>query len=367
MAPRDPYQVLGVSKDASAAEIKKAYRALARELHPDRNRDEGSEDRFKDVQAAYDILSDPEKRKAYDRFGAEGPSAFPGGQGRWENVDLGDLSDLLGSFGSFFGRGGGAQGRRRPQPERGEDLETRVHISFDDALEGAQIRVPVELETVCETCGGTGAEPGTTPLTCPDCRGSGTLSDSHGLFALSQPCPRCRGNGTVIESPCRTCAGTGRERVRRRYSVSIPAGARDGTRVRLKGKGGPGRAGGPPGDLFVRVEVEPSTLYERRGSDLVLDVPVTYAEAVLGASVEIPTPGGPVALKVPPGTEAGKLLRVRGRGVPKLGAPETRGDLLARIRVTVPPSLTKAERDALEAYGKVSRERPRERFARAAT
>jgi molecular chaperone DnaJ len=365
MAPRDPYQVLGVAKDASDADIKKAYRKLARELHPDRNPEAGAEDRFKDVQAAYDILSDPEKRSAYDRFGATGPSGFPGGQGRWETVDLGDLSDLLGSFGSFFGRGPAAPRGHRP-PERGADVETRVRISFDDALEGARIRVPVDVETACEACGGTGAEPGTAPVVCPDCHGSGVHADRQGLFALSHPCRRCRGNGTIIEKPCRTCGGTGRERSRKRYAVNVPPGARDGTRIRLKGKGEPGSAGGPNGDLLVRLDVEPSPLYERRGADLLLDVPVTYPEAALGATVEIPTPEGPVALKVPAGTEAGKLLRVKGRGVPTPGGPETRGDLLARIRVTVPSSLTKAEREALEAYGKVLREQPRQRFVRGA-
>ncbi len=364
MAPRDPYDVLGVSKSASDDEIKKAYRKLARELHPDRNPDDASaEERFKDIQAAYDILSDPEKRQAYDRFGAAGPA----GQGfgpegaRWENVDLGDLSDILGSFGSFFGRG--QQRASRTRPERGADLESRVRISFEDALGGVQIRVPVEVQTACHVCGGSGAEPGTAPRTCPDCQGSGVISDSQGLFALSHPCPRCRGNGVIVEKPCQNCRGTGRERVTRRYQVKVPAGAKDGTRIRLKGKGEPGGAGGPPGDLFVRVEVEPSPLYERRGSDLVLEVPVTYPEAALGASVEIPTPDGPVALKVPSGSESGKLLRVKGRGAPKLNGGG-RGDLLARLVVTVPKKLTKAEKEALEAYRSASREQPRQHLAR---
>ncbi len=217
MAPRNPYDVLGVGKNASDDEIKKAYRKLARELHPDRNPDDATaEERFKDVQAAYDILSDKEKREAYDRFGEAGPGG-PQGFGpdgvRFENVDLGDLSDLLGNFGSFFGRG---QRAARPRPERGADLESRVRISFDDALEGVQIRVPVELETACHVCGGSGAEPGTAPRTCPDCHGSGVISDSQGLFALSHPCPRCRGNGVIVDTPCNACHGSGRERVTRR-------------------------------------------------------------------------------------------------------------------------------------------------------
>ncbi len=363
---RNPYEVLGVAKNAGADEIKKAYRKLARLHHPDRNPDDTqAEERFKELQDAYDLLSDPEKREQYDRFGAAGSAGGfgPGGQNvRYENVDLGDLSDLFGRFGGIFG--GGTQQRARPRPQKGSDLEARVRISFDDALAGVQVRVPVEIEAVCHTCSGTGAEPGTLPKTCPQCQGSGVVSDSHGLFALSQPCPRCRGNGVIVEKPCRTCRGTGRERVTKRYLVKVPPGAKDGTRIRVKGKGEPGANGGPAGDLWVRVEVEPSPLYERRGADLVLEVPVTYAEAALGSTVEIPTPDGPVALKVPAGTESGKLLRVKGRGAPKLKGGG-RGDLLARVKVTVPGKLTKAEKEALEAFQKVSRENPRERvFAR---
>jgi molecular chaperone DnaJ len=361
---RDPYEALGVTKTASGDEIKKAYRKLAREYHPDRNPgDDKAEERFKEIQGAYDLLADPEKRKQFDRFGQNGPGSFgaggfgPGaGQGGWQNVDLGDI---FGQFGDIFGRGG--RRAQQPRPERGHDLETSVRISFDEALEGVQVRVPVEIDTACHVCGGTGAEPGTAPRTCPECNGSGVVSDSHGLFALSQPCPRCRGNGVIVETPCRNCRGSGRERVTRRYAVKIPAGAKDGTKVRLKGKGEPGRNGGPAGDLFVRVEVEPSPLYERRGADLVLDVPVTYPEAALGATVQIPTPDGPVALKVPAGTESGKLLRVKGRGAPRLKGGG-RGDLLARVKVTVPQKLTKAEKDALEEYRKTSREQPRDRF-----
>jgi molecular chaperone DnaJ len=361
---RDPYEVLGVAKTATDDEIKKAYRKLARENHPDRNDgDAQAEERFKEVQSAYDLLSDPEKRKQYDTIGAAGPS-MGGGYGpsaggfRFETADF-DLSDLLG--GMF---GGGRAGRRtQARAERGVDLESRVRLSFEDALRGATVRVPVEVETACHVCGGTRAEPGTAPKTCPDCGGSGIVSDAQGLFALSRPCPRCRGNGAIVDTPCGACRGTGRERVTKRYQVKVPPGARDGTRIRLKGKGEPGLNGGPAGDLYVVVEVEPSPLYERRGVDLVLDVPVTYPEAALGATVEIPTPDGPVALKVPSGSENGKLLRVKGRGAPKLKG-SGRGDLLARVRVTVPQKLSKAEKEALEAYRKASRERPRDRFER---
>jgi molecular chaperone DnaJ len=358
MAERDPYEVLGVSRTASAAEIKKAYRKLARQHHPDANKgDEQAEERFKEVQAAYDLLSDPEKRQQYDAFGRAGAGAGQFQNVRFEQADF-DFSDLLGGLGNIFG--GGRAARGRPRPERGADLESRVRLSFDDALRGVTIRVPVEVETACHRCGGSRAEPGTSPRTCPDCNGTGVIADSQGLFALSRPCPRCRGNGVIVDTPCTACRGSGRERVTRRYQVKVPAGARDGTRIRLKGKGEPGRNGGPAGDLFVVVEVEPSSLYERRGADLLLDVPVTYPEAALGATVEIPTPEGPVALKVPAGSEHGKLLRVKGRGAPKLKGGG-KGDLLARVRVTVPQKLGKAEKEALEGYRKVLKERPRER------
>jgi molecular chaperone DnaJ len=361
---RSPYEVLGVPKTASDDEVKKAYRKLARDYHPDRNPGDGdAEERFKDVQAAYDVLSDPEKRRAYDTFGeagagGAGPGGFPGGV-RFEEFSFGDIGDLLGGM---FG-GGGARQRSR-QPVRGDDLETRVRISFEDSLKGVQVRVPVESDAVCSACHGTGAEPGTSPVVCPECGGRGVVSDSQGLFAFSQPCPRCQGNGTIVETPCKTCRGTGRERKQKRYSVKIPAGAKSGTRVRLKGRGEPGRYGGPSGDLHVVVEVEPSPLFERRGSDLVLDVPVTYGEAALGSTVQIPTPDGPVALKIPAGTEGGKLLRVKGRGAPHLKG-HGRGDLLARVKVTVPKKLSKPEQEALEGYVKVSRENPRERFVEA--
>ena len=358
---RSPYDVLGVPKTATDDDVKKAYRKLARENHPDANQgDAAAEERFKEIQGAYDLLSDAEKRKQFDAFGANGArGGGPAGPGTggfaYENVDL---SDLLGQFGGIFGRGGGR--RARPQPERGADLESRVRLAFEDALAGAQVRVPVEIDAPCHTCHGTGAEPGTAPVTCPQCGGSGTVSDSHGLFALSQPCPRCRGNGVIVEKPCKTCRGAGHERVTRRYAVKIPAGAKDGTRVRLKGKGEPGVNGGPAGDLFVIASVDASPLYERRDADLVLEVPLTYPEATLGATVEIPTPDGPVNLKVPAGTESGKLLRVKGRGAPKLKGGG-KGDLLARIKVTVPQKLTKAEKEALEGFDKVLRERPRDR------
>jgi molecular chaperone DnaJ len=360
--PKSPYDTLGVSKGASAEEIKKAYRKLARENHPDRNPgSEAAEDRFKEVQGAYDILSDPEKRKQYDRFGTANGRPGPGARPSDFNVDFGEsfnIGDLGDLFGGIFG-GGRAGTRARSAAERGADIEAEVRLSFEDSLKGLETRIPVEVEAACRECGGSGAKPGTAPRICPECNGRGVKAESQGLFALSQPCPRCRGNGTVIDQPCERCHGSGRERRTKRYTVRIPAGVKDGTRIRLKGKGEPGSGGGPPGDLHVVTRVAESPLYSRRGSDLVVDVPVTYPEAALGATVEVPTPEGPISLKVPAGSQEGKLLRVRGRGAPKLNA-SGRGDLLARVRVNVPSKLTKAEREALEQLRKVSRHNPRE-------
>ena len=350
---RNLYESLGVPKNASGDEIKKAYRKLAREHHPDRNPgDTAAEERFKEVQTAYDVLSDPDKRKQYDAFGSANgrPGPGRGGQGDFR-VDLGDF-DLGDIFGGLFGRGGRTQAR--PRAERGADVEAVVNLSFEDSLRGIETRIPVDIVAACHTCAGTGARPGTAPKICPECNGRGVTSESQGLFALSQPCPRCRGNGTVIEEPCETCGGLGRERRTKRYTVKIPAGVRDGTRIRLKEKGEPGFGGGPAGDLIVVTRVADSPVYARRGDDLVVEVPITYPDAALGTTVEVPTPGGPVSLKVPAGSEGGKLLRIRGRGAPRLKG-SGRGDVLARLLVSVPKKVTKKERELLEELRKVTR------------
>ena len=350
---KDLYETLGVATGASQDEIKKAYRKLARQYHPDANPgDSSAEERFKEVQHAYDVLSDPEKRKQYDRFGAaNGRGGFGPGGVNFEGFDFADLGDLGDIFGGLFG------GRGRAQPQRGQrgsDLEVEVRLSFEDSLKGVETTIPVQLDTACRECGGSGAKPGTAPILCPECKGRGVKADSQGLFALSQPCPRCRGNGTVIEKPCKTCRGSGRERVQKTFQVKIPAGAKDGTRIRLKGRGELGRNGGPPGDLYVVARVAGSPLYERRGADLVVDVPVSYADAALGASVEVPTPEGAISLKVPAGSQPGKLLKVKGRGAPKLDG-RGKGDLLARVKLTVPDKVSKKERELLEELRKVSR------------
>jgi molecular chaperone DnaJ len=357
------YDTLGVAKNASQDEIKKAYRKLARQYHPDKNPgDAAAETKFKEVQAAYDVLSDPDKRKQYDALGNGRVTGGPGGAPfdvDFGNIDFGDLGDL---FGGLFGRGtrGGRSGR--PTAQKGADVEAAVNLSFEDSLKGLQTQIPVELETACSKCGGTGAQPGTAPVICPECNGRGVKAESQGLFSLAQPCPRCRGNGTVIEQPCDQCRGSGRERRTKRYTVKIPAGVKDGTRIRLKGKGEAGFAGGPAGDLYVVTRVAPSRLYERRGeADLVVDVPVTYAEAALGSSVEVPSPyGDRLSVKVPAGSETGKLLKLKGHGAPRLKSG-SKGDLLARLRVTVPKKLTKKQKELLEEYARATGEAPREK------
>jgi molecular chaperone DnaJ len=341
--PSSLYEVLGVSKNASADEIKKAYRKLVREVHPDRN--PGNEERFKEVQGAYDVLSDPEKRKQYDRFGSANGQQGSGGGTTFDFSDF-DLGDI---FGGIFGRGGNRQQSQRGQ--RGNDVEVEVRVSFEDALRGVQTTVPVQLELACHTCHGTGAAPGTAPKQCPECHGTGVVATSQGLFALQQPCPRCRGMGSIVETPCPTCRGAGRERRTKRYTVKIPAGVKDGTRIKLKGKGEAGFGGAAAGDLYVVTRVEPSKIYERRGDDLVVVVPVSFPTAALGGTVEVPTPGGPVSLKIPAGTEDGKLLRIKGRGAPRLKG-DGQGDVLARVRIEVPKRINKKQRELLEQLGK---------------
>jgi len=340
------YEVLGVSKNASHDELKKAYRKLVREVHPDRN--PGSEERFKEVQGAYDVLSDPEKRKQYDRFGSADGQPGPGSGTTFDFGDF-DLGDI---FGGLFNRGG--RGEAQPQRgQRGNDVEVEVRVSFEDALRGVQTTVPVQLELACHTCHGTGAAPGTAPTTCPQCNGTGTVATSQGLFALQQPCPRCHGMGSIVETPCPTCRGSGRERRTKRFTVKIPAGVKDGTRIKLKGKGEAGYGGASAGDLYVITRVEPSSVYERRGDDLVVTVPVSYSTAALGGTVEAPTPDGAVSLKIPSGTEDGKLLRIKGRGAPRLKG-DGKGDVLARVRIQVPKKVSKKQRELLEQLDRTS-------------
>jgi molecular chaperone DnaJ len=361
------YETLGVPKGASADEIKKAYRKLARKYHPDANPgDAAAEAKFKEINEAHDVLSDPEKRKQYDTFGqsfrpGQGPTGFEGFDMRTatEGFDLGDL------FGGLFARGGRAGGTREPRQMRGADVEVAVRISFEDALHGATVKVPVAKANACSACHGSGAAPGTAPTICPECKGRGVTSESQGFFSLSHTCRRCGGAGTVIENPCGVCGGSGRVRSTKTYQVRIPAGVKNGTRIKVKGKGEAAPRGGEPGDLYVVTQVEESGLFQRRGDDLVVDVPVTFAEASIGAEVELPTPDGKrVKVKVPGGSTDGKTLRVKSHGAPKLNGGGT-GDLLVRLRIAVPSKLSKQERETLEKLDELQRSshgNPRDRL-----
>jgi molecular chaperone DnaJ len=351
---KDYYKALGVSQSATEQEIRRAYRKLAKQHHPDAN--PGSEDRFKEISAAYDVLSDAEKRREYDEVRRLGP--VPGGFGAGDGSGFTFTTDDLGDiFGNLFGRGRrGGRGGGGIGPQRGADLEAELHLSFLDAINGITTTVHVSSEAACRTCHGSGAAPGTTPSICPQCGGRGVLAENQGLFSFSQACPRCGGRGSVIETPCPKCAGSGVEVRARQVRVRVPAGVADGQRIRLKGRGGAGRNGGPPGDLFVTVGVAGHPLFGRRGRDLTITVPVTFAEAALGAQISVPTLDGSVTLKIPPGTRSGKTLRVRGRGVPmSKGA----GDLLVTVEVAVPQHLTAAEREAIEALAAATTASPR--------
>ena len=364
MAGQDLYKVLGVDKKASPDEIKKAYRKLAREYHPDRNPgDAKAEERFKQVSAAYDVLGDADKRKQYDRgslFGfGTGGAGRPGGSAGGPGFDPSSFGDILSDL---FGRGGrDARQQRGPRAERGRDLEAEVAISFEQAIDGAQIPLSVPTATGCTTCHGTGAKPGTSPKICPRCQGRGIESQGQGLFSISQPCSRCGGSGTVIEDPCPTCQGEGVVRTTKRYRVNIPAGVRDGSRVRLAGKGEPGRNGGPAGDLYVVTRVEPSPVFQRKGDHLEVEVPLTIPEAIRGAEVEVPTLHGRKRLRVPAGTKHGTVQRLRGEGPPKLdkSARPPRGDIHYRFVIDVPASLSEEQSEAVDKLSKVMNGNPR--------
>jgi molecular chaperone DnaJ len=383
---KDYYAALGVPQDADASAIKKAYRQLARDLHPDKNPgNTEAESRFKEVSEAYDVLSDPKRRGEYDEarrlFGAGSGRGFPGGfpgggtggfPGGGQPFDLGDLfgqasaggagrtgagglGDILGGL---FG-GGAAGGRTRTTAAgsaRGQDVETEATLSFEEAVLGVTVPLRMQSPGTCPTCHGNGAKPGTTPHTCPVCQGAGVTSRSQGAFAFSEPCRNCRGTGQVVDDPCPTCGGNGITTQTRTITVRIPAGVKDGQRIRLAGKGAPGRRGGPPGDLFVVVHVAEHELFGRKGDDLTLTVPITFAEASLGTTLTVPTLDGTVSLKVPAGTASGRTLRVRGRGVP---GKRSSGDLLVTVEVAVPARLTPEQRELLEKLAAAMAEDPR--------
>ncbi len=394
---KDFYATLGVAKDASQADIKKAYRKLARELHPDKNPGNATaEARFKEVSEAYSVLSDETSRKEYDDArtlfagggipggGFGGPGGFGGGFGTAGPGATFDINDLFGGtgstgtatgggglgdlFGGLFGAGGGGAGTSRrgrtTQPTRGSDVEAELTLDFDAAVRGGEIPLSLTGPGTCQLCHGSGAKPGTSPRTCPTCGGSGFVSRNQGAFGFSEPCRDCKGTGRLVDEPCPECGGNGVTTQTRTITVRVPVGVRDGAMLRIRGKGTPGARGGPAGDLLVKVHVRPHEVFGRRGDDLTLTVPVTFPEATLGTTVRVPTLYGSVSVKVPAGTPSGRTLRVRGRGVPKRGGGH--GDLLATVEVAVPQRLSGEAREALEKYAATQSDDPRADLTRRA-
>jgi len=369
---KDYYAALGVAKDAESSVIKKAYRKLARELHPDKNPgDAKAEARFKEVSEAYDVLSDSAKRKEYDeartlfasggfRPGFSGPGGFSG----TGSAPSYDMSDLFGSggglgdlFTDLFGNSGPTSGRTRGATStRGQDATADVSLDFEDAVRGTTLGLQLSGPAACRTCHGTGARPGTSAHRCASCGGTGFVSRNQGAFGFSEPCRDCRGTGQIIDSPCADCGGTGSTTQTRSITVRVPAGVRDGAKLRIPGKGTPGSRGGPAGDLFVTVHVRSHPLFTRNGDDLMLAVPITYQEATLGTTLRVPTLDGAVSLRVAPGTPSGQTLRVRGRGVT---TGKRTGDLLVNVEVAVPKKLSAPAREALEKYAAAESHDPR--------
>jgi len=346
MAKRDYYEILGVSKSASADEIKKSYRRLAMKFHPDRNKEDdgASGEKFKEVKEAYEVLKDSEKRATYDRFGHDGLRAGPGGQGGFSGEGVGDIFGDV--FGDIFGggrRGGG------PQVFRGADLGYELKLDLENAVAGETVEIDVPTQVSCETCKGTGAKKGTTPQSCSTCGGIGQVRMQQGFFSVQQTCPACKGAGTTISDPCADCHGRGRKRKTRTLSVKVPAGVDDGDRIRLSGEGEAGRNGGPAGDLYVELRVARHKIFVRDGSNLSCEVPVSIATATLGGEVELPTLDGNVSLKVPAGTQSGKIFRLRGKGVTTV-RDHRPGDLFAQVSVETPVNLTTEQQQLLQKF-----------------
>ena len=364
---RDYYEVLGVAKSASEDELKKAYRKLAKQYHPDLNPgDKTAEAKFKEINEAYEVLSDKEKRARYDQFGHAGvdPNFGAGGfgGGGFGGFDMGDI-DLGDIFGSFFGGGfgGGGSARRNNGPMKGETMRASVTISFEEAAFGCEKEITLSRTETCEACTGTGCAPGTTAEVCPDCHGSGTVRIQRGggsfTFATTATCPKCGGKGKLIHQPCKDCGGSGTVRKQRKITVSIPAGIDNGQAVYLRGQGGAGRNGGPAGDLLISVTVRPHEFFKREGTSVFLDHPVTFLQATLGAELEIPTIDGKVKWSLPAGTQPGTTFRLRGKGIPSVNG-RGRGDQYVTVNVQVPTELTREQKEALRAYGEAMGELP---------
>ena len=347
MAKRDYYKVLGVDKNASEADVKKAYRRLAMKHHPDRNSgDANAEEKFKEASEAYEVLSDQDKRASYDRFGHAAVDGSAGGSAF--NADgFGDIGDIFGEvFGDIFS--GGARSRRATR--RGTDLQYTLDLTLEQAVGGDTVEIHIPTLSGCDDCDGSGAKQGTSPATCPECDGHGQIRVSQGFFSLQQTCPRCRGNGRVILDPCRACGGRGRIERRKTLSVKVPPGVDNGDRVRLSGEGEAGMHGASPGDLYVQMRIAEHPIFTRDGTDLHCEVPLSFADAALGGEIEVPTLDGRVKLKVPPETQTGRLFRLRGRGVPPVRRGGLNGDLLCRVVVETPVRLSDKQKDLLHEF-----------------
>lgn len=357
----DYYAVLGVSPESTAKEITRAYRKLARELHPDQNPgDAAAESRFKEVAAAYDVLGDEAKRAEYDEVRRLGPMAGRGGPGGF-SFNVGDMSGFSDLFGQMFSPGGRTRTSSGVGPRRGADQQARLTLDFADAARGVTTTINVTSEGPCSTCSGSGAKPGTSPRACSTCGGRGVIDDNQGPFSFSSPCRTCQGRGSVIDDPCATCRGAGVSAQQRNVQVRIPAGVDDGQTIRLKGRGVPGRNGGPAGDLLVEVSVRPDERFTRSGANLLVTVPITFAEAALGGEIDVPTLDGPtVRLRLRPGTQSGSRHRVAGKGIDLTKRGQTiHGDLIVQVQVQVPSELNDDERSAIEALAVATRVNPR--------
>ncbi|AHF04118.1 molecular chaperone DnaJ [Marichromatium purpuratum 984] len=355
MSKRDYYEVLGVQRNASEADLKKAFRRLAMKYHPDRNGGPDAEAKFKEAKEAYDVLSDAKKRSAYDQFGHAGVEGGPGGfGGAGDFGGAGSFSDIFGDvFGDIFGgRAGGGGGRRA---QRGVDLRYDLSLTLEEAVNGKDVSIRIPTQVDCQFCGGSGAKPGTKPKTCPTCGGVGQVRMQQGFFSIQQTCPECRGTGHVIEEPCEHCRGQGRVQEEKTLSVKIPAGVDTGDRIRLAGEGDRGELGGPPGDLYVQVQVQPHPIFTREDSNLYCQVPIGFVVAALGGELEVPTLDGKVMLKIPAGTQTGKMFRVRGKGVkPVRGGPL--GDLICKVVIETPVNLTERQQELLRDFEESVRE-----------
>ena len=350
MAKRDYYEVLGVSRGASADELKSAFRRLARQYHPDVSEEPDAEERFKEINEAYAVLSDGEKRAAYDRYGHAGVNTQ--GMPDFTNIDLSDILEGIFGFGGFGGMGGmGGSRRSRNAPRRGADLSSRVKLTFEEAAFGVEKEIDIIRNETCETCHGSGAKPGTSPRTCPQCNGQGEVRQVHqtllGSMVQVVTCPRCNGRGEIIETPCPTCNGSGLERKTIKKMVTIPPGVSSGVQIRLAGEGQPGRNGGPNGNFYLEIDVAKHEFFRRKGDDILLDLDINVAQAVLGDEIRVPTLTGDVDLRIPPGTQPGKSFRLRGKGIPHLRGSGT-GDQLVTVSVQIPNRLSSEQRELFE-------------------